>query len=154
MSSLSRTTLFLVLWLVAVPRVWCASGAETQAFAAAERVYLDVDYKNAEIDFGEFIQKFPGSTRIGEAVLYQAQARIKLGDYNGALNLLAAHQSQAGALADWYLLCQGEAFLAKGDYARAETNFSRLIQEFPASPRRLPAVVDAAVARMRLSKWP
>jgi outer membrane protein assembly factor BamD (BamD/ComL family) len=86
-----------------------------------------------------------------EAVLYQAQARIKLRDYEGALKLLAANQNQAGPLADWYLLCQGEALLAKGDFAEAEADFSRLMRDFPASPHRLTGVVDAAVARMRLS---
>jgi TolA-binding protein len=154
MSTLCRAILLVVLCLAATPRAWSAGGTETQVFTAAEKVYLDADYKNAAAYFGDFIQKFPNSSRIPEAVLYQAQARIKLGDYNGALSLLSAHQSQAGALADWYLLCQGEAFLAKGDFAQAETNFSRLIQQFPTSPRGLAAVVDAAVARMQLSKWP
>jgi TolA-binding protein len=153
MRTLSSAILLLVLYLSAVSGSWSASGAESQAFTAAEKVYLDADYRNAEAYFGDFIQKFPGSSRIPEAVLYQAQARIKLGDYNGALSLLSAHQRQAGSLADWYLLCQGEALLAKGDYLHAEANFSRLINEFPASPRRLPAVVNAALTRMRLSQW-
>lgn len=154
MRILGRSILLLVVLLLAARRAWPASGAENQAFTAAEKVYLDADYKNAEAYFADFIQKYPGSTRIPEALLYQAQALIKLGDFNGALSLLSAHQSQAGALADWYLLCQGEALLAKGDYPPAEANFARLLREFPSSPRRLAAVVDAAIARMRLSKWP
>lgn len=146
--------LLLLGCLLAVPRLWAASGAETQAFTAAEKVYFDADWRSAETDFGEFIQKYPNSSRVGEAALYQAQARIKLGDFNGALSLLAARQNQAGALGDWYLLCQGEALLAKGDFAQAETDFARLNHDFPASSHRLTAVVNAAVARMRLSKWP
>ena len=153
MNTLGRAILLVVLCLAAIPRAWSASGAETQAFTAAERVYLDADYKNAEADFGDFIQKFPSSARIPEAVLYQAQARIKLGDYNVALSLLSAYQSRAGALADWYLLCQGESFLAQGDFAEAEVRFSRLMREFPASHLHLAAVVDTAVARMRLARW-
>src|SRR5258706_2992524 len=101
MKVLCRAILLVVLCLAAVPRIWSASSAENQAFTAAENVYLDADYKNAEADFGDFIQKFPGSARISEAVLFQAQARIKLGDYKGALSLLSARQSQAGGLGDW-----------------------------------------------------
>src|SRR5260370_20493669 len=127
MSILGRTILLLVLYVVAVPRAWSASGAETQAFTAAEKAYLDADYKNAGAYFGEFIQKFPASARIPEAVLLQAQARIRLSDYDGALSLLSAHQNQAGALADWVLLCQGEAFPAQGPSTQAEANFSRLM---------------------------
>jgi TolA-binding protein len=152
--SVSARTIFLVIWCFAVvPRLWAAGGPEPQAFTAAEKVYFDADYKNAEIDFNDFIQKFPNSARLAEAVLYQAQARIKLGDFNGALSLLTARQSQAGTLADWYLLCHGEALLAKGDFAKAETDFAELNQKFPASPHRLSAVVNAAAARMRQAKW-
>ena len=70
------------------------------------------------------------------------------------MDLLADHQSQAGRLADEFLFCRAEASLAKGDFAQADADFSKLIQEFPASPRHLAAVVNAAAARMRLSKWP
>jgi TolA-binding protein len=153
MRTFSRAISLLVLFVWAVSWSWQANGTESQAFTAAEKVYLDADYRNAEAYFGDFIQKFPGSSKLPEAVLYQAEARIKLGDFNGALSLLSAHQAQAGSLADWYLLCQGEALLAKGDYQHAEANFSRLIKEFPGSPRRLAAVVNAALARMRLSQW-
>jgi len=146
--------LLLFSLLLAFPSFAEAAPNEAQAFSAAEKVYLDGDYKNAEAYFGEFIQKFPNSIQRPEAVLYQAQARIKLRDYEGALKLLAANQNQAGPLADWYLLCQGEALLAKGDFTEAEADFSRLMRDFPASPHRLTGVVDAAVARMRLSQWP
>ncbi|HZR19817.1 MAG TPA: tetratricopeptide repeat protein [Verrucomicrobiae bacterium] len=154
MNFLVRTFLLLMCGALAVPQIRAASSAENQAFATAEKVYFDGDYKNAEIDFRTFIQKFPGSARIPEAVLYEAQARIKLGDFAAALKLLAERQAEAGALADWYLLCQGEALLAKGDFAHAETNFIKLDREFPGSSHRLAAVVNAALACMRQSKWP
>jgi TolA-binding protein len=154
MSFSGRVILLLLLGFWTVGSVWSASGAENQAFTAAEKLYLDAFYKEAETNFSDYIQKFPNSPRIPEAILFQAQARLKLGDYAGALNLLSAHQGQAGAFTDWYLLVQGEALLSKGDFAQAEANFSRLTREFPSSPRRLTAVVDAAVAQMRLSQWP
>ena len=132
---------------------WAAAGGEAQAFTAAEKVYLDADYRNAETYFAEFLQKFPNSAHVPEAVLYQAQSRLKLGNYTGALQLLAAHQKQAGALADWYLLCQGEAFLAQGELLQSQTNFARLLQDYPASTHRLSAAVNAAVVEMRLSDF-
>ena len=151
----SAKTLFaLICCLALVPRLFAASAPETQAFEAAEKVYFDADYRNADIDFNDFIQKFPNSTRIPEAVLYQAQARIKLGDFNGALTLLSARQNQAGTLGDWYLLCHGQALLAKGDFAKAEEDFAKLNKDYPASPHRLAAVVNTAAACMRQSKWP
>lgn len=148
----ARTYLLLALCLTTAPRAW-AAGNEVQTFTSAEKVYLDADYRNADIYFSDFIQRFPNSLHVPEAVLYQAQARLKLGNYNGALSLLAARRSQAGTLADWYLLCQGEALLAKGDFAQAETNLTTLLRDFPTSTHRLSAAVNAAVADMRLSKW-
>lgn len=153
MSCSARVILLVVLSLSVIPRAWPASGPETQAFTAAEKVYLDADYKGADGYFNDFIQKYPTSAQVPEALLYQAQARIKLGDYDGALSLLSAHQAQAASLSDWYLLVRGEAYLAKSDFAEAEANFSRLIQEFPGSSHRLTATVNAALAQMRLSKW-
>src|SRR5579862_8886247 len=94
MSIAVRIVLLLVLSMSAVSRS-VAAGNEAQAFTAAAQVYSDADYKNAELYFGEFVQRFPNSPRVAEAVLYQAQARLKLGDFNGALNLLAAHRNQA-----------------------------------------------------------
>ena len=153
MSVFHQAILRLVLIVSAVVWVGTATAAENQVFKAAEQEFLDGLYQRAEADFADFIQKYPASPRVADAVLYQAEARIKLGNFDGALNLLSTNQAQSGPLADWYLLCQGEALLAKGEYARAEADFSKLIQQFPGSPRRLTAIVNAALARMRLSKW-
>jgi TolA-binding protein len=153
MRIVGRAILLLVLFLTADSWFGSAKGAESQAFTVAAKYFQDGFYKDAETNFGDFIQKYPGSPQIPEAILFQAEARLKLGDYNGALSLLTARQGQAGTLADWYLLVQGQAFLARGDFVKAGANFSRLINAFPTSPRRLTAVVDAAVAQKRLSKW-
>jgi len=53
--------LLLFSLLLAFPHFAAAAPNEAQAFTAAEKVYLDADYKNAEAYFGEFIQKFPSS---------------------------------------------------------------------------------------------
>src|SRR5690348_8334181 len=102
------TKAILCLVLLGATAFWGrpAGAAEGQAFKAAEQEFADGFYQRAEADFADFIQKFPGSPRTSEAILYQAEARIKLGNYNGALSLLSAHRAQSGPLADWYLLCQ------------------------------------------------
>src|SRR5215831_8560324 len=102
--SLSARLILPLLVCVFTLRPVLASAAENQAFTAAEKLYLDAFYKEAETNFSDFIQKFPNSPRLPEAILFQAQSRLKLGDYNGTLNLLASHQNRAGIMADWYLL--------------------------------------------------
>lgn len=146
--------LLLALSLAALFLAGSAKAAESQAFKAAEQELVDGSYQLAEADFAEFVQKNPNSPRLLEAVLYQAEARIKLGKYDAALSLLSAYEKQSGTLGDWYLLCRGEALLAKGDYLKAEADFTRLLEAYPGSPRRLTAVVNAAAARTRLSQWP
>lgn len=131
-----------------------AGAAENQLLNAAEQELADGFYQRAEADLAEFIQKNPGSPRLLEAILYRAEALTKLGNYDGALKLLSAYESQSSSLADWYLLCRGEALLAKGDYSNAETDFARLIKQFPTSPHAMTAIVNAAVARSRLAQWP
>ncbi len=71
-----------------------------------------------------------------------------------AIDLLAAHESQAGKLADQYVFWLGEAQFQNEDYAAAAATFSRLAQDFPDSSRRLDAVVNEAAARAKLGQWP
>ena len=153
MASACRSILLYVLLLGAGMRLLAATPAETRAFQAAEKEFQDSFYQQADRDFADFIQKYPSSQHLPEAFLYQAEARIRLANYAGALEVLAAHQGQAGKLADEYLFWQGEASFQKGDPRAAAESFARLLQQFPASPRRLEAVVREATARASLSEW-
>src|SRR5205085_2810361 len=126
---------------------------ETNAFTAAYKQLQDAIYDGAEKDFGEFIRKFPASPRLSEAVLRQAEARIKLTNYSGALDLLSAHQAQAGGLADEYLFWTAQSLSLKGNYQSAAEAFGRLLRNFPSSPRCLEAAVREAGARANLSQW-
>jgi TolA-binding protein len=74
-----------------------AGAAETQLLKAAEQELADGLYQRAEADLAEFIQKNPGSPRLLEAILYQAEARTKLGNYDGALKLLSAYENQSSS---------------------------------------------------------
>ncbi len=142
-----------LLLLVTGPRLPGATGAEDRAFNAAVKELRDGLCLQAEADFADFARKYPASTNLPEAILYQAQARVKLTNYAGALELLAGQQAQAGPLADQYLFSQADAYFQKGDFAAAATNFARLIDQFPASTRRLDSAVWQAAARARLGEW-
>ncbi len=148
-----RWALLGALILLHARGVLAASSAEETAFSAAYKQLADGLYPNAEAAFAGFVQKFPNSPRLPEAWLRQAEARIKLGHYADAIALLSAHRAQAGTWADQYLFWEAEAWLSQGEADKADAGFTRLIQEFPGSSRRLEAVIGAATARMRRSRW-
>src|SRR5271155_1726737 len=96
---LPRRWMLVALALIAgVGRLDAANSAETNAFNAALRDLSLKAYERAEADFGRFTQTFTNSALIQTAVLCQAEARIMLTNYDGAITLLAAHQASAGKL--------------------------------------------------------
>jgi len=147
---------FILLWAALVLMELGSIAApppEQRAFDAAYQKLTAGFYQQAEADFAEFSQKFPNSPLLSEAVLFQAEARIKLTNYAGALQLLSAHQGQSGQRADEYLFWQGEALSQKGDLAAAADAFGKLARDFPDSPRRLEGTIREAAARARLAEW-
>lgn len=154
MAARCRYLFLLVCLLATASRLVAAPATEEGAFQAAWKEFQDGLYKQAESDFGDFTRIFPDSQRLPEAFFFQAEARVKLGDYSGALALLSAHQGQAGKLADEYLFWQGQAAFQKGDYRAAADTFARLAHDFPASSRSLESVIRGATALTKLSDWP
>lgn len=146
--------LLTVMLLLAAPRLWAAGAAENRAFNAASELFRAAFYAQAEAEFADFIQKFPASTLVPEAVLFEAEARIQTTNYSGAIELLKTHQGTAGTLADEYLFWQAQATLRQGDSRAAGELFAKLSKDFPASKRRLEAVIGQATAQTRLSAWP
>ena len=112
MGILCRWILVLTLLLAAGPRLWAASAAD-RAFDAAAKAFQDTFYDRAEAEFADFCQKFPTSPRLAEAILLQAEARLELTNYAGAIELLSAHQGAAGTNADQYLFWLAEAHVAQ-----------------------------------------
>jgi TolA-binding protein len=146
----------ILLWAAFVlMELWsiAATPPEKRAFDAAYQKLTAGFYQQAEADFADFSQKFPSSTLFSEAVLFQAEARIKLTNYAGALQLLSAHQAQSGARADEYLFWQAEALSQKGDLPAAAEAFGKVARDFPDSPRRLEASIREATTRARLAEW-
>jgi TolA-binding protein len=158
MAVLCRWILLLTLLLAGGPRLWAASEADL-AFDAAVKAFQDYFYARTEAQCADFCQKYQDSPRLSEAILLQAQARIKLTNYAGAIELLAAQQGKAGTNADQYLFWLAEAYSHKGDWRLAGDTFARLTKEYPASSRCLEAALGEASARAALAQaqpaeWP
>jgi TolA-binding protein len=150
MAFLCRWILVLTLLLAGGMRLWGASPGD-HALDEAVKAFQDTFYARAEVQLADFCQKNPTSPRLPEAILLQAQARIKLTNYAGAIELLAANQAKAGANADQYLFWLGKAQLGKGDWRAASDAFAKLVKEQPASGRCLEAALGEAEARSALA---
>jgi TolA-binding protein len=151
MAVLCRCILLLTLLLADGPRLWAASAAD-RAFDAAVKAFQDTFYARAEAQLADYCQKFPTSPRLPEAILVQAQARLELTNYAGAIELLTANQGKAGTNADLYLFWLAEASYRKGDYRAACDAFAKLVKDFPASPHCLEAALGEASARSALAR--
>ncbi|MGP8021511.1 MAG: tetratricopeptide repeat protein [Limisphaerales bacterium] len=149
-----RGLLMALALLLGGEQILAASAREERAYAAAASAFQDGMWSRAEVEFAEFAEKYPKSERVPEAVLMQAEADIKQAKFLQAIELLTAHESQAGKLADQYAFWLGEVQFQNEDYAAAAATFSRLVREFAGSSRRLDAVVNEAAARAKLSQWP
>jgi len=154
MAVLCRWILVLTLLLSAASRLSAASSSEQRDYAAATNALRDGFYDRAEADFAKFAQTFTNSTLLPEAILLQAQARLKQTNYTGAIELLSSQQRLAGTNADQYAFWLAEAYSRKGDDRAAAEAFSKLIKEFPSSSRRLEAAISEARAWGKLAQWP
>ena len=151
MAVLCRWILVLTLLLGGGPRLWAASPAD-QALKTAVELFKGTFYVEAEAQLADYCQKNPTSPRLPEAILVQAQARLELTNYAGAIELLTANQAKAGTNADQYLFWLGEAYARKGDWRAASDAFAKLVKEQPTSSRCLEASVGEASARSALAR--
>lgn len=133
--------------------VFAAPSPEERSFLVAMGKFGTVP-ELSETDFAEFVQKYPNSTRVPEAILYQAQARLLSGRAGGAIELLATNQNRADKLAPQYLYWLGRAHFQNKDYAVAADTFDAMLRKFPESPQSLDATVREAGAFARLEQWP
>ncbi len=122
-------------------------------FTAAAADFKMENWGRAETQFGQFIQRYPNSTNAPLAVLLQAQAQFKQTKYTSTVDTLARHSWLADGLADQFTLWTGEAYFAGTNYSAAATTFLALAKNFPDSPLRLRATVEAASAYARLADW-
>ena len=135
-------------------RSFAATTREDRAYAAAVTAFQDGMWSRAETEFAQFVQKYPDSGRLAEAVLLQAEAEFKQGKLPQAIALLTAHKAEAGNLADQYVYWTGEAQFQGGDLPAAAETFIALTRDFPESSLRLRVVVEAAAALAQTNEWP
>ena len=152
MALLRRWLLILSALIVGGGQLFAAS-REDRAYATAVTAFQDAVWDRAESAFDQFVQHFPKSGRLAEAVLFQAQAQFKQGKFADAVALLNAHQSKAGALTDRYAYWMSEVQFAQGDYASAAATFTALSSSASESSLKLTAAVEAAGAFEKLGNW-
>ena len=145
--------IFPTLWL-AGERSFAATPREDRAYAAAVSAFQDGMWNRAETAFAKFIQKYPDSSRVPEAVLTQAEAEFEQGKFQPAIALLTTRQAGAGKFADEYAYWIGEAQYQGGDFPAAAKTLVSLAHDFPESSFRLRAVVEAAAALTQTNEWP
>jgi tetratricopeptide (TPR) repeat protein len=147
---------WLRLWLLLIlgsGQVFAASHEE-RAFAAASEAFQAEMWSRAETGFDQFIKKFHKSTNAPLAVLLQAQAQFNQKKFAAAAALLDTHRALAGNLQDQFALWTGEAQFSANNFSAAAESFSSLMKNFPESPLRLRAAVEAAAAYEKLGDWP
>ena len=101
--------LMLLGVLLVLPAIAQVSPEETQAFDLATKASQDELWTRAEQEWKDFTIKYPSSSRLAEAVLFQARALVELGNYPGAIQLLQENLAQAGDYTAEYLFLIGFA---------------------------------------------
>jgi outer membrane protein assembly factor BamD (BamD/ComL family) len=150
-----RWLLVLFALILSGGSLFAASTKEQRAYNAAKADFRIELWSRADAEFGQFVQKYPKSTNAPEAVLLQAQAEFKQGDLANAIAKLTNpdNLAKAGTLADQYVYWTGEAQFQNAGLTNAAETFVSLAQNFPNSPLRLRAVVEAAAAYTQLTNW-
>src|SRR4051812_40995818 len=145
----------LLLWLIpAGPATAQAPDpSEATAFNAAARAFRNMIYERARNEFREFVQRFPNSPKVPEALLLQARAALELGDSKAAVNILTTNLPNAGIFAEDYHYWLGEVQLQTGNHRGAANSFARLLKDFPETARALEASYNQALAHFNLKEW-
>ncbi|HUB86291.1 MAG TPA: tetratricopeptide repeat protein [Verrucomicrobiae bacterium] len=156
MIQLRRWFLILSALILGGGQVFAANAKEQRAFTNAVAAFHFELWGRAENEFTNFVQQYPASTNVPQAVLYAAEAEYKLGDFTNAIARLTERKNvaRAGALADQYVYWTGEAQFAAGDFADASETFASLVKDFPVSPLRTRAIVEQASALAQTGQWP
>jgi TolA-binding protein len=152
----SRRWLLVLFALVLGGGPLLAAGTrEDRDYAAAVKSFQDGMWSRAEMEFGQFVNKYRESTNAPMALLLEAQAQFKQGKFTNTIALLtdAGHLAKSGTLTDQYAYWIGEAQFQNADAADAAETFVSLTRDFPESSRRLRAAVGAAAAFTQLTNW-
>lgn len=127
-----------------------SAAREESAFNAAARSFQGSFYDRADRELGAFIQAFPASERLGEALLLQAQARFQLKKYDEVIALLSPRLAPPGKGTDKYRFWLAEAHFQRGDYPSATAAYAQLVKDFPDSSLRSEACFGEAMSWFKL----
>src|SRR5476649_1515459 len=144
MAFLRQSFLILFALVLGGGQIIAASSAkERLAYAAAVGAFQDGMWSRAETEFDQLKKNYPDSTNAPMAVLLEAQAEFKQGEFTNAIVLLSdtTNLAKAGNLADQYFYWTAESRFTNGDFSAAADTFVSLAQKFPESPLRLRSVV-------------
>lgn len=131
-----------------------ATPEEDRAYEAVVKMFQDGLFEVVDREAAGFTTNFVGSARLGEVSLLQAQARLRLKQYDAALALLNERAPGAGPLADEYAFWQAMVRLERGEQSVAADAFTAMAAAHPNSGRRAQALYRAALARMQLGDNP
>ncbi|HUR45306.1 MAG TPA: tetratricopeptide repeat protein, partial [Candidatus Saccharimonadales bacterium] len=153
----------VALWLLAFALMPLPSFAQTAqvstntpenaAYLAAARAFQLKIYDNAETGLDAFLRAYPNSSRLAEAILLDAQAKIKQSKLKPAISLLTTNLPNAGLLSDQYRYWLGESYMQSSNYTSAAETFATLIRSHPESVRLLEASYGEALARFKLKEY-
>jgi TolA-binding protein len=149
---LLRLGLALLALLPAGARVSAAVlTPEEIAWSNARSSFELFNWPQADARFAEFLKKYPASRHYTDGVITQAQARIYLGHYNEAIQLLTDQQVRSENQADEFSYWIGMAYCSNLNYQAAADTFALLVQEHTNSARRPEALFTETAARMKLA---
>jgi TolA-binding protein len=131
-----------------------ASDAEIADYTSASQAFNDRFWDRADRELTAFLENYPESEFRAEAVLFQAESRIKLGNLGSAIGLLESGRGTAGRFADEYQFWLAEARLQSGQLSAAADSYALFVSTYTNSPRLLDAIVGEAAARSQLKQWP
>ena len=127
--------------------------SEQRDFAAAYAAFQVGMWGRAETEFAGFVQNYPKSKRLPEAILMEAQASYHQGKLDQAIELLQSGEPSAGSFADQYAYWIGYSQFTGSNYEDAAQTFAGLAATYTNSSWQLDAVVNEAAARANLGQW-
>lgn len=127
--------------------------AARQSFDIARKFLEDGFFQRAAEAFHTFVEEHPDAQRTPLAVLLEAQAHFRMGNYRAVRRLLWNHLWQAGKWADEYYYWQGEAYFRLGQFKQAAQRYHWLTEHFPDSRLAFEAAYNEALAHHRLGSY-
>jgi TolA-binding protein len=143
----------LIILCSATTPGFCQETAESRAFRAAVESFELKVYDRAEREFRQFVETFPQSTLLPEAILFQARAALNQTNLAGGISLLTTHVTKAGPLADHYYYRLANAYLQSSNYPAAAQSFLYITRQLTNSLLLLEASHGEALAHSKLRDY-